>query len=147
VQATASTQRQPALLHGDPDVEILLFPHLYPHGYGHFVKGACGENGRSTYTRHMDVKHKLASINRVFGMIGTGPPGLTKRLKPRESFKIPSDLSTTKTVQLSTTECLSTKSCNKATTVPRASSMRLCHTPYLAPFALANPTSRARNGW
>ncbi|KAN0068780.1 hypothetical protein V8E54_012949 [Elaphomyces granulatus] len=40
VQATISTQqRQPTLLHGDPDVELLLFPHLYPHGYGHFVRG------------------------------------------------------------------------------------------------------------
>ncbi|KAN0070380.1 hypothetical protein V8E54_011249, partial [Elaphomyces granulatus] len=67
VQTTASTQqRQPALLHSDPDVELLLFPHLYPHGYGHFVRGERGENGRSTYTRHMDVKRKLASINRVF---------------------------------------------------------------------------------
>ena len=66
VQATASTQRQPALLHGDPDMEMLLFPYLYPHGYGHFVRGERGENGRSTYTRHIDVKHKLASINRVF---------------------------------------------------------------------------------
>jgi hypothetical protein len=47
VQATASTQRQLALLHGDPDVEMLLFPHLYPHGYGHFIKGAHRENNRS----------------------------------------------------------------------------------------------------
>ena len=67
VQTTTSTQqRQPTLLHSDPDVELLLFPHLYPHGYGHFVRGERGENGRSTYTRHMDVKRKLASINRVF---------------------------------------------------------------------------------
>jgi hypothetical protein len=28
VQATASTQRQPALLHGDLDMEMLLFPYL-----------------------------------------------------------------------------------------------------------------------
>jgi len=66
-QTIASThQRQPTLLHGDPDVEVLLFPHLYPHGYGQFKQGERGENGRSTYTRHMDVKLKLASINRVF---------------------------------------------------------------------------------
>jgi Helitron helicase-like domain at N-terminus len=66
VQVSESTPRQPALLHGDPDVEMLLFPHLYPHGYGHFARGERGENGRSTYTRYMDVKRKLASINRVF---------------------------------------------------------------------------------
>jgi hypothetical protein len=67
VQTTTSThERQPTLLHGDPDVEVLLFPHLYPHGYGQFKQGERGENGRSTYTRHMDVKLKLASINRVF---------------------------------------------------------------------------------
>jgi hypothetical protein len=46
---------QPTLFHGDPDVELLLFPHLYSHGYGHFIKGECGENGRSTYTCHMDI--------------------------------------------------------------------------------------------
>jgi hypothetical protein len=32
LEATTSTQTQPALLHGDPDVELLLFPHLYPMG-------------------------------------------------------------------------------------------------------------------
>jgi hypothetical protein len=58
------TQTQPALLHGDSDVELLLFPHLYPHGYGHFIQGERTENNRSSYTRHMDVKRKLASINR-----------------------------------------------------------------------------------
>jgi hypothetical protein len=30
-------------------------------GYGHFEQG-----DSSSYTGHMDVKHKLASINRVF---------------------------------------------------------------------------------
>jgi hypothetical protein len=57
---------QPMLFHSDPDVEVLLFPHLYPHGRGEFVQGDKGVNGRSIYTRHMDVKKKLASINSIF---------------------------------------------------------------------------------
>jgi hypothetical protein len=54
------------LLRTDPDVEVLCFAHLYPNGKGQFVQGERRENGRFTYTRHMDTKKKLNSYNRAF---------------------------------------------------------------------------------
>ncbi|KID83911.1 DNA helicase PIF1, ATP-dependent [Metarhizium guizhouense ARSEF 977] len=57
---------KPMLYRTDPDVEVLCFPHLYPYGKGQFVQGERRENGRSTYTRHMDTKRKLNSYNRAF---------------------------------------------------------------------------------
>ncbi|KAN0081979.1 hypothetical protein V8E54_003277 [Elaphomyces granulatus] len=141
-QTIASThQRLPTLLHGDPDVEVLLFPHLYPHGYGQFKQGERGENGRSTYTRHMDVKLKLASINRVF----------------RDDWYWPSwsypEIETTRIFQ-NTQRLINNKNRTAIDNrmpqyeiLQQRSLMRLCLTPYLAPFALAKPTSRARNDW
>lgn len=56
----------PDLYRTDPDVEVLLFPHLYPYGRGQWVEQAVGENGRREYTQFMDVGMKLNSINPVF---------------------------------------------------------------------------------
>lgn len=56
----------PDLYRSDPDVEVLLFPHLYPYGKGQWVEGPRGTNGRRDYTQYMDVKMKLNSINPVF---------------------------------------------------------------------------------
>jgi hypothetical protein len=57
---------QPSLLRSDPDVEVLCFPHLYPYGQGQWKPGPRTENGRLEYTRHMDIKKKLNSVNSVF---------------------------------------------------------------------------------
>ena len=56
----------PPLTHADPDVEVLLFPHLYPHGIGHFIPGERNANHRLKWTRHKDVRKKLSSYNRSF---------------------------------------------------------------------------------
>jgi hypothetical protein len=56
----------PELYRSDPDVEVLLFPHLYPYGRGQWVNQPVGENGRREYTQYMDVKMKLNSLNPVF---------------------------------------------------------------------------------
>jgi len=56
----------PELFRTDPDVEVLLFPHLYPYGRGQWVEQPVGENGRREFTQFMDVAMKLNSINPVF---------------------------------------------------------------------------------
>jgi hypothetical protein len=50
------------LTHTDPDVEVLLFSHLYPHGRGHFVPGERDDKHR-LIVRYKDVRRKLASVN------------------------------------------------------------------------------------
>jgi hypothetical protein len=66
VQTQKGHPARPTLFRTDPDVEVLCFPHLYPYRRGQFVQGDRRENGRSTYTRHMDTKRKLNSYNRTF---------------------------------------------------------------------------------
>jgi hypothetical protein len=56
----------PELFRTDPDVEVLLFPHLYPYGRGQWIEQEVGENGRREYTQFIDVVMKLNSINPVF---------------------------------------------------------------------------------
>jgi hypothetical protein len=56
----------PELFRTDPDVEVLLFPHLYPYGRGQWVEQPLGENGRREFTQFMDVSKKLNSLNPVF---------------------------------------------------------------------------------
>ena len=66
VQSRQGCPNRPALYRSDPDVEVLCFPHLYPYSRGQFLKGEREGNGRSVYTRHMDIKRKLNSYNRSF---------------------------------------------------------------------------------
>ena len=66
VEAGIEEGNVPLLNGGDPDVEALLFPHLYPYGKGHFHYRAQNEKGRSEYTHQMDAKQKLNSVNSSF---------------------------------------------------------------------------------
>lgn len=50
------------LFHSDPDIETLLFPHLYPYGRGQYERGSLQENGRTSYSRATDLKRKLNHI-------------------------------------------------------------------------------------
>jgi hypothetical protein len=56
----------PLLFRWDRDVEVLLFPHLYPFGRGQWVEQVVEAHGRREYTYQMDVKRKLNSVNPVF---------------------------------------------------------------------------------
>jgi hypothetical protein len=56
----------PLLFRYDRDVEVLLFPHLYPFGRGQWIEQVVGARGRRQYTYQMDVKRKLNSVNPVF---------------------------------------------------------------------------------
>jgi len=66
VEAGIEEGNVPLLNGGDPDVEALLFPHLYPYRKGHFHYRAWNEKGRSEYTCQMDAKQKLNSVNSSF---------------------------------------------------------------------------------
>ena len=56
----------PELFRTDPDVEVLLFPHLYPYGRGQWMQQPLGNNVHREYTQFKDVKVKLNSVNPVF---------------------------------------------------------------------------------
>jgi hypothetical protein len=56
----------PLLFRWDRDVEVLLFPHLYPFGRGQWIEQVVEAHGRREYTYQMDVKRKLNSVNPVF---------------------------------------------------------------------------------
>jgi hypothetical protein len=60
------TGNMPELFRTDPDVEVLLFPHLYPYGRGQWIQQPLGNNLHCEYTQFKDVKMKLNSMNPVF---------------------------------------------------------------------------------